>query len=154
LCGCSPTAGKSWGTSAGTVSRFEGGTKTSYTIERLTSDGRIYLVLAANGCKGSGGGGGAGASHGQLYAKDGRNIAWSCSTRDGKTGNVIIDGQEFDLTDGALFLISTKDKPTHVEQLAIEAEQLQEWSNTEKFPELATADPRIAAFFQSCRDND
>jgi hypothetical protein len=62
---------------------------------------------------------------------------------------VIIDGQEFDLSGGALFLISTKDKPTRVEQLAIEAGQLQERTNTEKFPELATAEPRIASFLQS-----
>jgi hypothetical protein len=142
LCGCSPTAGKSWGSGGVTVVRSEGGTTTAYTVQRLTCDGRVYLVLAANGCKGSGGGGGSGASRGQLHAKDGREILWSCSTQDGNSGNVVIDGQEFDLTRGALFLISTKDKPTRVEQLVIEAGQLQEGSNTEKFPELAKADPQ------------
>ena len=154
LCGCSPTAGKSWGSGGSSVVRSEGGITTAYTIQRLTCDGCVYLVLAANGCKGSGGGGGAGASRGQLHTKDGREIVWSCSTPDGQSGNVVIDGQEFDLTQGALFLISTKDKPTRVEQLAIDAGQLQEGSNTDKFPELAKADPRIAAFLQSCRDSE
>ena len=153
-CGCSPAAGKSWGSSGSTVVRSEGGKTTSFTIQGLTCDGRVYLVLAANGCKGSGGGGGSGASRGQLHTKDGREIVWSCSTQDGKTGKVIIDGQEFDLSGGALFLISTKDKPTRVEQLAIEAGQLQERTTTDKFPELATAEPRIAAFLQSCRDSE
>src|SRR5262249_23663243 len=134
--GCSATAGKSWGSGGSTVSRIEGRTTTAYTIQRLTCDGRAYLVLAANGCRGTGSGGGCGASHGKLHAKDGREIGWSCSTRDGTSGSVVIDGQEFDLAHGALFLISTKDKPTRVEQLAIDGEQLQEGADTEKFPEL------------------
>jgi hypothetical protein len=67
---------------------------------------------------------------------------------------VVIDGQEFDLTQGALFLISTKDNPKQVQQLAIDAGQLQEGADTEKFPEPVTADPRIAAFLQSCRDSE
>jgi hypothetical protein len=154
LGGCSPTAGKSWGSSSGTASRSEGGTTTAYAIQRLTCDGRVYLVLAANACTGSRGGGGPGASRGQFHAKDGREIVWSCSTQDGKSGKVVIDGQEFDLTRGALFLISTKDKPTRVEQLAIDAGQLEEGSDLEKFPTLAKADPRIAAFLKSCRDGE
>jgi hypothetical protein len=154
LSGCSPTAGKSWGSGGGTVVRSEGGTTTAYTVQRLTCDGRVYLFLAANGCKGSGGGGGSGASRGQLHANDGREIVWSCSTPDGKSGDVVIDGQGFDLSRGGLFLVSTKDKPTRVEQLAVEAGQLQEGSDTEKFPELAKADPRVAAFLQSCRDRE
>jgi hypothetical protein len=154
LCGCSPTAGKSWGSGGGTVFRSEGGTTTAYTVQRLTCDGSVYLVLAANGCKGSGGGGGSGASRGQLHTQDGREIVWSCSTRDGKGGNVVVVGQQFDLTRGGLFLISTKDKPTRVEQLAIDAGHLQEGSNPETFPGLANADPRIAAFLKSCRDGE
>jgi hypothetical protein len=91
-------------------------------------DGRVYLVLAANGCSGSGGG--SGTSRGQLHPKDGREIVWSCSTQDGKSGKVIIDGQEFDLNQGLSF------------------------SSRRRFPELAKADPRIATFLQSCKDSE
>jgi hypothetical protein len=115
-------------------------------------DGRVYLVLAANGCSGSGGG--SGTSRGQLHAKDGREIVWSCSTQDGKSGKVIIDGQEFDLNQGALFLVSAKEKPTRVEQVVIDTGQLQAESLVGKFPELAKADPRIATFLQSCKDSE
>jgi hypothetical protein len=153
LAGCSPTPGKSWGSSGGSVSRRENGTWINYTLEQLRCDDRVYLVLAANGCRGSGGGGGSGTYRGQLDAKDGRKITWSCSTPDGKSGKVVIDGQEFDLTEGALFLVSTKDKPTRVEQLVIDAGQLQAGLDTEKFSELAKADPRIAKFLETCKDS-
>ena len=45
--------------------------------------------MAANGCNGSGGGGGSGVFRGRLLAKDGRQITWSCSTRDAKSGKVL-----------------------------------------------------------------
>jgi hypothetical protein len=154
LAGCSPDAGKSWGGGSGSSSRREDGAWINYTIGRLICDDRVYLVLAANGCRGSGGGGGSGKYRAQLHAKDGREIVWSCSTQDGKSGKVVIDGQEFDLTQGALFLVSTKDKPTRVEQVLIDDGQLQAGSDTQKFPELAKADPRIATFLESCKDNE
>jgi hypothetical protein len=109
--GCSPSAGKSWGCGGGTAVRVEDGATIDYTIERLTCDDRVYLILAANGCNGGGSGGGSGNSSGALYAKDGRLIAWQCSTRDAKSGKVVIDDKEFDLISGGLFLVSTKETP-------------------------------------------
>jgi hypothetical protein len=114
----------------------------------------MYFVVAANGCTGSAGGGGSGTSRGQLHTKDGQEIVWSCSTQDGKSGKVFIDGQEFDLNQGALFLVSTKEKTTRVEQLVIDTGQLQAESIVEKFPALANAEPRIATFLQSCKDSE
>jgi F0F1-type ATP synthase membrane subunit c/vacuolar-type H+-ATPase subunit K len=46
LAGCSPTSGKSWGAGGGSVSRTENGVTVSYTVQQLTCDGRVYLVLA------------------------------------------------------------------------------------------------------------
>jgi hypothetical protein len=125
----------------------------SYSLRRHACDGRLFLVLVANGCTESVGGGGDRGLSGQFRTKDGREIVWSCSTPDGKVGHVVIDGQTFDLTRGALFLISTKDKPTRVQQVPVEAGQLQEKASIEKFRELEKADPRIAAFLKSCRDS-
>jgi hypothetical protein len=149
--GCSPTAGKSWGCGGGTAVRVDDGTTTDYTVERLTCDDRVYLVIAANGCSGGGSGGGSGNSTGGLYARDGRLISWQCSTRDAKTGRVVIDGKEFDLTRGGLFLVSAKETPAKIEQVAVDAAQLQAGSDTKNFPELAKADARIAAFIESCK---
>jgi hypothetical protein len=152
LAGCSPTAGKSWGGGGGTIVRFEDGAPVSYTVERLVCDDQVYMVLAANGCSGGGGGGGSGAYRGQLLAKDGRPIAWSCSTQDTKSGKVVIDGKTFDLADGRLFLVWAKEVPVRVEQVVIDAEQLQRGSDTKNFPDLAQADARIAAFLEACKD--
>jgi hypothetical protein len=153
LPGCSPTPGKSWRIGSGSASRNEGGVAISYTVQGLTCDGRMYFVVAANGCTGSAGGG-SGNSRGQLHTRDGREIVWTCATQDGKSGKVVIDGQEFNLNQGALFLASTKEKPTRVEQVVIETGQLQAESIVENLPELAKADPRIATFLQSCKDGE
>ena len=75
--------------------------------------------------------------------------AGECMTTNPKT----IDGQEFVLTRGGLFLVSTKDKPTRVEQVVNGAERLQAVSDIVKFPELAKADPRITTFLESCKEN-
>lgn len=155
LGGCFPVGGgKEWVVGGGSVSRSENGVTTSYTVGRLSCNNRVYFVLAANGCHGSRSGGGSGNAQGQLRVRDGRVLTWSCSTEDGKSGKVAIDGQEFDLTQGALFLVSTKDKPTRVEQLMVDVGQLQAGSATDPLSELAAADARIAAFLQSCKDNE
>jgi hypothetical protein len=153
LVGCSRTPGKVWGSSGTTSHQRENGTLINYTVEQLRCDDRVYLVLAANGCRGSGGGGGSGTYRGQLSAKDRRKIAWSCSTPDGTSGKVVIDGQEFDLTGGSLFLVSTKDKPTRVEQLVMDAGQLQAAADTE-ISEWAKADPRIGKFLETCKESE
>jgi hypothetical protein len=154
LSGCSPTAGKSWGAGGGSVTLTQNGSRITYALERLTRDDRVYMVVAANGCTGVSWSGGEGKFRGQLHANDGGKIDWSCTTQDGHSGKVIVDGHEFDLTQGALFLVSTTDKPTRVDQLAVAAGQLQACSDAKKLPELAEADPRIAAFLQSCKASE
>lgn len=76
---------------------------------------------------GAGGSFGAGfdksrkAAHyaGNLKSQDARMIEVNAFTTDGKTGDVTIDGQKFDLAKGSLFLIKTSDGETHVKQSAL-----------------------------------
>jgi hypothetical protein len=154
LCGCSPTSGKSWGAGNGSITLIENGSRVSYALGRLTRDDRVYFVIVANGFTGGGSGGGEGAYRGQLYGKDGVKIDWSCRTQDGHAGNVIIDGREFDLAAGGLFLVTANEKPARVEQLAVDAEQLQVCADAKRFPELGKADPRVAGFLQSGKDGE
>ncbi len=148
LIGCS---GHTWGGGGHSFGGAEaGGATVNYTIEHLTHDGRVYFVLAADGCSGGGAGTGQ-TSRGQLHAVDGRNIAWSCSTTDGKSGTTTIDGQPFDLAKGAVFLVSAKADKTKVEQLAVDMSKLQGDPVHEKLKGLADTEPRVAGFFKEAR---
>jgi hypothetical protein len=124
--------------------------KFDYTIEHLTCDGRVYLVLVADGCSGGDSGSGR-TARGQLYAVDGRKIAWSCTTQDGTSGTVIIDGQQFDLGKGGVFLVSAKENKTKVEQLAVDMSKLQGDKMEDKLTAVGEAEPRIKAFLKECR---
>ncbi|MCX7049192.1 MAG: hypothetical protein NTX50_27370 [Candidatus Sumerlaeota bacterium] len=151
--GCRGWQGQSHGWGGG----GEGGP--GYQIESLRCDGRVYMVLAANGCSGGASSSGGGTSSGQLHAIDGRKIKWSCSTSDGTDGAVKVDGQRFDLRKGAVFLVSTKDKKTKVEQLAVDMSKLQGASGPQSAPmrgkleTLGNAAPRIAEFFKERIEN-
>jgi hypothetical protein len=50
---------------------------------------------------------------------DGRQGEWRCEIQDGDgtTGKLTIDGKAYDLADGSLFLVSTRDKGPQVTQL-------------------------------------
>ena len=155
LSGCSPTSGKSWGAGGGSVTLTEHGSKVSYALGRLMCDERVYFVIVANGFTGVSlsSSGGEGAYRGQLHAKGGDKMDWSCGTKDGHTGKVVIDGREFDLAAGGLFLVSAKEGTPRVEQLAVDVEQLQVCEDAKRFPELGKADPRVAAFLQASKDD-
>jgi len=149
--GCTPAAGTNWGAGAGSITVTEDGTKISYTLERLTRNDQVYLVVVANGSAAGSHSGGEGDFRGYLLTRDGAHIDWACSTPDGKSGKVKVNGQEFNLAGGALFLVSTTEKPLRVEQLAVAAGELQACADGKKFPGLAKAEPRIASFVESCR---
>jgi hypothetical protein len=141
LPGCSRHSWSGGGDSAGGVD-----------IEHRTCDGRVYLVVAAAGCSGGSSSSASGptgmTTGGELNALDGRKIAWSCTTADGTRGTVTVDGQQFDLAGGGVFLVSAKEKKTKVEQLAVDMSKFRGGPVPQELRGLAETHPRIAAFFK------
>ncbi len=89
--------------------------------------------------------------HGEFRLKDGRKLAWNCSSRDGKTGRVEIAGLPYDLEKGGLFLVSTKEGGTKVEQLPIETVGGEIKTANEKLESLAKTDSKITAFMNAAK---
>jgi hypothetical protein len=83
---------------------------------------------------------------GQGVGRDGRTIALECMTADGTTGNARIDGQSFDLSKGALFLISTADGATAVKQLRRDLSALK--PDTNALQSTAANDAEVRSFFE------
>jgi len=151
LGGCTPTSGKTWGAGGGPVTLNDKGSNIGYALGRLTRDDSVYFVIVGNGCTGVTFSGGEGTHQGYLRARDTSKTDWSCQTKDGRSGKVVIEGSEFELSSGALFLVFAKEKPARVEQVAVDAKQLQACADAKRFPELGKADPRVAAFLESCK---
>jgi hypothetical protein len=95
--------------------------------------------------------GGTAPFHGRFARKGGGDVTWTCSSHDGKTGRVEIASQAFDLEKGGLFLISTQDGGTKVDQLPIETVGGTIQSANEKFETLAKTDPKISAFVNAAK---
>jgi hypothetical protein len=53
---------------------------------------------------------------GSASSKDGRRFDWQLETTDGRSVRGRVDGKEYDLAKGALFLVKTKGGKTEVEQ--------------------------------------
>jgi hypothetical protein len=95
--------------------------------------------------------GGAHPFYGEFRLKDGRKLAWNCTSRDGKKGRVEIAGLTYDLAQGGLFLVSTKVGGTKVEQLPIERVGGEIKTANEKLESLAKTDPKIATFVNAAK---
>jgi hypothetical protein len=96
--------------------------------------------------------GGDPVAHGEFRLKGGGKVAWNCSSRDGKTGKVEIAGVPYQLEKGGLFLISTKEGDTKVEQLPIELVDATIQNANEKLENLAKTDPKIRAFVNAAKE--
>ena len=145
--GCTGTVGQSWGGGSEGVSQTSSGKTMDYSIEHLTHNGRNYLVLAVEGCVKTSMNSGP-ESKGQLFTANNRQIHWSCSTADGKTGQLIMDGQTFDLKTGAVFVVSVGGDKTTTEQVPIDMSMLQGGNVTMKLQALENSAPRIAEFWK------
>jgi hypothetical protein len=95
---------------------------------------------------------GNGEFHGEFGLNDGRKVAWNCTTHDGKTGRVEIAGTPYDLEKGGIFLISTKEGGTKVEQLPIETVGADYSGARERLERLAKTDPKFMAFVGPPKD--
>ncbi|MBA3313483.1 MAG: hypothetical protein H0T47_09385 [Planctomycetaceae bacterium] len=91
---------------------------------------------------------------GSLRAHDARTYPVEAFTADGKTGDVMIDGQRFDLAKGSLFLVKTGGGATTVKQLTktvpipVTSAENEAESAQEKLREYATANREISDFFE------
>ncbi len=81
-------------------------------------------------------------SHGSL---DDRHIKWNCVTPDGKTGRITINGKEYDLEQGGLFLVSSKGVEIRVLQLRRDLSKAR--AETESLQRWILADPAVMPFF-------
>lgn len=55
--------------------------------------------------------------HAERDAHDGRTVQWRASTKDGKSGAVTLNGKDYRLEEGAVFLVRTAGGPARVTQV-------------------------------------
>jgi hypothetical protein len=82
---------------------------------------------------------------GQLWKQgDNRRVEFAGETKDGKTGRMTLDGKEYDLAEGTLFLVSAR-RGYRVKQLKRDMARFQDAQ--ELFLEFSKNDPEIRDFF-------
>jgi hypothetical protein len=133
-------AGSSFSTDLGTVHRG---------IANLSLDNKPYLILLTAGGEPTAVNGGRTGS-GLIKAVDGSEITWTCETRDGVTGEVVIGGRRYRLENGGIVLIDMRGKRFAVEQAIVDMSQLQADNLEVRLKSLAESDRRIARFLQAC----
>lgn len=107
-----------------------------------TWDGRVAVVVLSDSPAlrtNCGTSGGTAEYTGVHRPPSGAPISWTCSTADGESGRVEINGRSYDLRRGLLFLVSRSEHSTSIRQLNRESKP-----ETEFFEELLT-DPSVTA---------
>jgi hypothetical protein len=79
---------------------------------------------------------------GQAESPDGRSYSYQVETEDGLTARFSIDGKEFDLSQGTLFLVKTRGGETGVQQLSRDLSEVS--FDNQAFWEFAASDPDVA----------
>jgi hypothetical protein len=96
----------------------------------------------------SGGGGGTAGplykEQGFIAAPDGRRFDYQLETRDGRSLQCRLNGEEYDLSQGALFLVKTKGGRTEVEQLRRDLSTVQ--PDPESCKDFVRKDPAVSQF--------
>ncbi|HEV3386841.1 MAG TPA: hypothetical protein VG097_18635 [Gemmata sp.] len=133
-------AASSFSTDLGTVHRG---------IANLSLDNKPYLILLTAGGEPTKVNGGRTGS-GQIKAVDGSEIMWTCDTRDGVTGEVVIGGRRYRLENGGIILVDMRGKKLAVEQAIVDMSRLQVDNLEVRLKSLAETDKRIARFLQAC----
>ena len=75
---------------------------------------------------------------------DGQTFSWKVHSRDGVTGEMWIDDQRYDLSQGNMFLVSSQDNGVQVDQLQRDFSELE--PNAETISALSNSDPDVADF--------
>ena len=122
--------------------------RTDYGVTHLTLSSRAYFVLVSEG--GSGSCSSGPPASGALRATDGREVAWTCDTRDGRTGRVTVGAERFELAKGSVFLVNLRNGTTVVEQVAVDDAQFQGGFSEEQFKIAAGSNERLGAFLKLC----
>ena len=95
------------------------------TADYYASSDRVYLIIWHVNFQGSSTKSGSGESsaeytknEGSYFSTDGRGFQWTCETKDGRSGTVIISDVEYDLAEGNVFLVSDEQGTPLVSQLS------------------------------------
>jgi hypothetical protein len=91
----------------------------------------------------------SGSSGVAFMDRDGRGVRIDCRGTDPGSTKVTIDGQEFDLSAGALFLVSVPGKPARVRQVVVDIGPLGAIPADTLWP-LGEKNPEVRAFLDSC----
>ncbi|MCX7044417.1 MAG: hypothetical protein NTX50_02885 [Candidatus Sumerlaeota bacterium] len=70
-----------------------------------------------------------------------REFGWQVETKDGRTAKFTLDGKDYDLTKGALFLVKTKAGGTQVQQLNHDLSGMQSTSDSLSWKTIAFQSP-------------
>jgi hypothetical protein len=87
--------------------------------------------------------------HSSVKARDGSAVQLNCATTDGKTWTVAVNGKEYRLEDGAVFLIRTRGGPAKVSQVKQDLSGLQPTKET--WERLAKENPEVKDFTDQAR---
>ncbi len=131
------------------------GTDISYEVDFVSSDGRVILIVAANGSQGSMTTT-ATSPRGHFFGPRGQQVSWLYNTKDGMNETVTVDGHDYKLKDGAMFLIRMWDTSPKVEQVSIDMSRLVsggQMRNTlwPQIQQIVAGDQRLSVFFRECR---
>ena len=114
-CGCKPSA-----TPLGPNSTFGKVGQTSYLLLRWRDGTSVMMWFDAQQLTGGGSGSSGEATYrqtGSVTNSDGRRVEWRVETTNATLITIEIDGTQYDLAQGTLFLVKTRGGETQVQQL-------------------------------------
>jgi hypothetical protein len=141
----------SWSSSAGATNPVPGidkGSVSFVTMNAGPAEGVSFVVWSdlSNGADGHGSASTPGASYeGTHHANDGRRVEFRAKTADGKSGSITIAGTDYDFAKGSLFLISAREDPPRVAQIAFD---LSGFPRKDNLTEFAKSTAQIRDFFE------
>ena len=85
--------------------------------------------------------------HCQAFYESGRSLDWQIETSDGLTAKFVLDNNQFSLSDGNVFVVSTAQDPPEIRQFQLDLSVVK--PENESIIEFGLNDPDIAKFIQS-----
>ena len=83
----------------------------------------------------------------QAFYEPGRSLDWQIETSDGLTGKFVLNNNQFDLSDGNVFVVSTAQNPIEIQQFQRDLSGVK--PESESIVGYGLNDPDIDAFIQS-----